>query len=359
MDKIVRKKTNVVSVGGVLLGGDNPIRVQSMNNTDTRDYKKTLEQINQLYEAGCDITRVAIPDMDAAEALKEICSKSPIPVVADIHFDYRLAIKAAENGASKIRINPGNIGSEDNVRAVINICKERNIPIRVGVNSGSLERGLIEKYNGICAEAMTESALGSVSILEKQGFNDIVISIKSSSPLLTIQTYRDLSSKCSYPLHVGVTEAGTLREGIIKSSVGIGTLLAEGIGDTIRVSLTGRPVDEVVAGISILKSLNLRKGGITFVSCPTCGRTQVPLIELANEIEEKLCNLPYDLKVAVMGCVVNGPGEAKDADIGLAGGKDEFLLFKNGQTVRKIPSSIAAEEFIKEVVKLGEEKLQE
>ncbi|MCQ2482099.1 MAG: flavodoxin-dependent (E)-4-hydroxy-3-methylbut-2-enyl-diphosphate synthase [Clostridia bacterium] len=358
MEKINRKNTKTVTVGGVKIGGSNPIPVQSMNNTDTKDAETTLRQINDLYEAGCDITRVAVPDENAADSLKEICKKSPIPVVADIHFDYRLAIKAAENGASKIRINPGNIGSEDNVRAVVKACKERNIPIRVGVNSGSLEKRLIEKYDGICAEAMTESALNSVAILEKQDFDDIVISIKSSSPLLTIQTYRELSSKCNYPLHVGVTEAGTLREGIIKSSVGIGTLLAEGIGDTIRVSLTGNPIDEVRAGIGILKSLNLRNGGITFVSCPTCGRTQVPLIELANEIEDKISGLPYNLKVAVMGCVVNGPGEAKDADIGLAGGKDEFLLFKNGVTVRKIPAENAAEEFVKEVISLGKERMK-
>lgn len=358
MEKINRKNTKTVTVGGVKIGGSNPIPVQSMNNTDTKDAETTLRQINDLYEAGCDITRVAVPDENAADSLKEICKKSPIPVVADIHFDYRLAIKAAENGASKIRINPGNIGSEDNVRAVVKACKERNIPIRVGVNSGSLEKRLIEKYDGICAEAMTESALNSVAILEKQDFDDIVISIKSSSPLLTIQTYRELSSKCNYPLHVGVTEAGTLREGIIKSSVGIGTLLAEGIGDTIRVSLTGNPIDEVRAGIGILKSLNLRNGGITFVSCPTCGRTQVPLIELANEIEDKISGLPYNLKVAVMGCVVNGPGEAKDADIGLAGGKDEFLLFKNGVTVRKILAENAAEEFVKEVISLGKERMK-
>ncbi len=358
MEKINRKNTKIVTVGGVKIGGGNPIPVQSMNNTDTGDAETTLRQIRDLYEAGCDITRVAVPDEKAVDSLREICKKSPIPIVADIHFDYRLAVKAAENGASKIRINPGNIGSGDNVRAVVKACKARNIPIRVGVNSGSLERKLIEKYNGICAEAMTESALNSVSILENQDFDDIVISIKSSSPLLTIQTYRELSSKCNYPLHVGVTEAGTLREGIIKSSVGIGTLLAEGIGDTIRVSLTGNPLDEVRAGISILKSLNLRNGGITFVSCPTCGRTQVPLIELANEIEDKISGLPYNLKVAVMGCVVNGPGEAKDADIGLAGGINEFLLFKNGVTVRKIPAENAADEFVKEVISLGEERLK-
>lgn len=359
MNAIDRKLTRTVYVGGVGIGGTNPIRIQSMNNTDTRDINSTLEQINQLYEAGCDITRVALPDEEAATALKTICSKSPIPVVADIHFDYKLAIMAAVNGASKIRINPGNIGDESNVRAVVDACKRYKVPIRVGVNSGSLEKSLIAKYNGICAEAMTESALNAVSILERADFDDIVISIKSSSPLLTINTYRELSKRCDYPLHVGVTEAGTLREGIIKSSVGIGTLLAEGIGDTVRVSLTGNPVDEVTAGISILKALNLREGGITFVSCPTCGRTQVPLIELANEIESRLSNLKYNLKVAVMGCAVNGPGEAKDADIGLAGGKNEFLLFRNGEIIRKIPAANAADEFVKEVIELGEHKLHQ
>lgn len=351
-------KTKVVRVGNVLIGGGNPIAVQSMNNTFTSDVKGTLEQINKLYEAGCDITRVTVPDMEAAQALKEITAKSPIPVVADIHFDYRLAIEAAKNGAAKIRINPGNIGGEEKLRLVAQTCKDRGLPIRVGVNSGSIDRKLVEQYGGVCAENMTISAMGAVKLLEDVDFDNIVISIKSSSPKLTIETYRTISSKCDYPLHVGVTEAGTPWEGVIKSSVGIGTLLAEDIGDTIRVSLTGDPVEEVRAGISILKALDYRKGGITFVSCPTCGRTQVPLIELAQQIEKKIYNLPYDLKVAVMGCVVNGPGEARDADIGLAGGKDEFLLFRNGEPVRKIKSCNALEEFYDEIIKVGEEKLK-
>ncbi|MBQ4270602.1 MAG: flavodoxin-dependent (E)-4-hydroxy-3-methylbut-2-enyl-diphosphate synthase [Clostridiales bacterium] len=349
--------TKAITIGNRVIGGGNPVLVQSMNNTDTRDARATLEQIRKLSEAGCDITRVAIPDMEAAEALKVITKESPIPVVADIHFDYRLAIEAAKNGASKIRINPGNIGGEDKVRAVADICKERNIPIRVGVNSGSIDRKLVEQYGGVCAENMTLSALNAVRMLEDVDFGDIVISIKSSSPKLTIETYRTLSSKCDYPLHVGVTEAGTLREGMIKSAVGIGALLSEGIGDTIRVSLTGDPVDEVRAGISILKALDLRKGGITFVSCPTCGRTQVPLIELASEVEKRICDLPYDLKVAIMGCVVNGPGEAREADIGLAGGKDEFLMFRKGKTVRKLPAATAVDEFVEEVKKLGKESI--
>ena len=348
--------TRQVMVGNVPVGGGASVKIQSMNNTLTSDVESTLKQINDLYNAGCDITRVAIPDVDAAMALKEITTRSPIPVVADIHFDYKLAIMAAENGAAKIRINPGNIGSRENVKAVVDVCKSRGVPIRVGVNSGSLEKKLIEKYGGVCAEAMCESALNSVAILEAEGFEDIVISIKSSSPRLTIETYRVLSQKCDYPLHVGVTEAGTVREGIIKSAVGIGALLAEGIGDTIRVSLTGDPVEEVRAAKSILKALDLRKGGITFVSCPTCGRTKVPLIELATEIEDKIKDFPYDLKVAVMGCVVNGPGEAKDADIGLAGGIDEFVLIRKGQIVRKISSDNAVEEFVKEVKSLGEQQ---
>ncbi len=351
-----RKKTNVINVGGLLIGGDNPISVQSMNNTNTADVKATLEQIYKLKEAGCDLTRVAVPDMEAATALKEITAKSPIPVVADIHFDYRLAIESAKNGAAKIRINPGNIGGIDKVKKVVEVCKERNIPIRVGVNSGSVEKSLLAKYGGICSDAMVESALNTVAILEKLSFSDNIISIKSSSPRLTIETYRALSKVVDYPLHVGVTEAGTVRQGIIKSSVGIGTLLAEGIGDTIRVSLTGDPVDEVFAGIGILKALDLRKSGISLVSCPTCGRTKVPLIRLVTEIENQICNMPYDLKVAVMGCVVNGPGEASDADIGLAGGINEFLLFKKGEVVRKISSDDVVSQFVEEVRQLGEEK---
>ena len=348
--------TKKVLIGNVEVGGGSSVKIQSMNNTDTRDAKATLAQIQELADNGCDITRVAIPDMEAAESLKEITSNSPIPVVADIHFDYRLALAAADNGASKIRINPGNIGGPENVKLVADKCKERHIPIRVGVNSGSISREILSKYGEVNADAMTESALGAVKLLEDQDFDDIVISIKSSSPRLTIDTYRILSKSCDYPLHVGVTEAGTVREGAIKSAVGIGALLAEGIGDTIRVSLTGNPVDEVITAKQILKALDLRDGGITFISCPTCGRTQVPLIELAGQIEQKVSKLPYNLKVAVMGCVVNGPGEARECDIGIAGGKDEFVLFEKGVPVRKIPASVAVEEFVREVIRVGEEK---
>jgi len=348
--------TKKVLIGNVEVGGGSSVKIQSMNNTDTRDAKATLAQIQELADNGCDITRVAIPDMEAAESLKEITSNSPIPVVADIHFDYRLALAAADNGASKIRINPGNIGGPENVKLVADKCKERHIPIRVGVNSGSISREILAKYGEVNADAMTESALGAVKLLEDQDFDDIVISIKSSSPRLTIDTYRILSKSCVYPLHVGVTEAGTVREGAIKSAVGIGALLAEGIGDTIRVSLTGNPVDEVITAKQILKALDLRDGGITFISCPTCGRTQVPLIELAGQIEQKVSKLPYNLKVAVMGCVVNGPGEARECDIGIAGGKDEFVLFEKGVPVRRIPASVAVEEFVREVIRVGEEK---
>ncbi|MBQ6016725.1 MAG: flavodoxin-dependent (E)-4-hydroxy-3-methylbut-2-enyl-diphosphate synthase [Clostridiales bacterium] len=348
--------TKKVLIGNVEVGGGSSVKIQSMNNTDTRDAKATLAQIKELADCGCDITRVAIPDMEAAEALKEITTYSPIPVVADIHFDYRLALAAADNGAAKIRINPGNIGGPENVKLVADKCKERNIPIRVGVNSGSISRDILAKYGEVNADAMTESALGAVKLLEDQDFDNIVISIKSSSPKLTIDTYRILSKSCDYPLHVGVTEAGTVREGAIKSAVGIGALLAEGIGDTIRVSLTGNPVEEVITAKQILKALDLRDGGITFISCPTCGRTQVPLIELAGQIEQRLINLPYNLKVAVMGCVVNGPGEARECDIGIAGGKNEFVLFEKGEPVRKIPASGAVDEFVREVIRVGEEK---
>ena len=348
--------TKKVLIGNVEVGGGSSVKIQSMNNTDTRDAKATLAQIKELADCGCDITRVAILDMEAAGALKEITSNSPIPVVADIHFDYRLALAAADNGAAKIRINPGNIGGPENVKLVADKCRERNIPIRVGVNSGSISRDILAKYGEVNADAMTESALGAVKLLEDQDFDNIVISIKSSSPKLTIDTYRILSKSCDYPLHVGVTEAGTIREGAIKSAVGIGALLAEGIGDTIRVSLTGNPVEEVITAKQILKALDLRDGGITFISCPTCGRTQVPLIELAGQIEQRLINLPYNLKVAVMGCVVNGPGEARECDIGIAGGKDEFVLFEKGEPVRKIPASGAVDEFVREVIRVGEEK---
>ena len=349
--------THKVNVGGVAVGGGTSVKIQSMNNTLTGNVKDTLEQIARLRDAGCDITRVTVPDMEAAQALKEITAKSPIPVVADIHFDYRLAIEAARNGAAKIRINPGNIGGPDKLSQVAAICRERGLPIRVGVNSGSVSRSLVDEYGGVCAENMTRSALEAVKLLEDVDFGDIVISIKSSSPRLTIETYRLMARSCDYPLHVGVTEAGTMRQGAIKSAVGIGALLAEGIGDTVRVSLTDDPVQEVYAAKSILKALDMYEGaGITFVSCPTCGRTQVPLIEIANKIEERICDLPYNLKVSVMGCAVNGPGEARESDIGLAGGKDEFLLFMKGKPVRKLRADTAVEEFVSEVIRLGQEK---
>ena len=340
---INRFTTRKVNIGGVYVGGDAPVAIQSMNNTDTRDVESTLRQIEELKNAGCDITRVAILNMEAAEALSEITKRSPLPVVADIHFDYRLALESIKNGASKIRINPGNIGGLDRVKAVADLAKERNIPIRVGVNSGSIGKDMLEKYGGVNADSLSQSALSSIRILEDCGFEDIVVSMKSSDPVLTIESYRLLRDQVPYPFHVGVTEAGTLREGIIRSSVGIGALLSEGIGDTIRVSLTDEPKEEVYAGISILRALGLRKGGMRLVSCPTCGRTQVPLIEVAKEVESRIRDLPYDMTVAVMGCAVNGPGEAREADVGIAGGVDEFLLFKKGEPVGKVEKDKAVD----------------
>jgi len=351
-----RKTTNLIQIGDVQIGAGSPIAVQSMNNTDTRDAVSTIRQIKLLHEAGCDITRVAIPDREAALALAKIVKESPIPVVADIHFDYRLALLAIENGAAKIRMNPGNIGDESRVREIALAAKERGIPIRVGVNSGSISPDVIRTFGGINRESMAHSAMEAIRQLEKVGFYDIVVSIKSSDPLLTIESYRLLSDQTPYPLHLGVTEAGTLHEGVIRSAVGIGTLLAEGIGDTIRVSLTGDPVDEVRAAYSILKSLSLRKRGITMISCPTCGRTSVPLVEIAEKLEKMTMDLPYDLKIAVMGCAVNGPGEAKDADLGIAGGQGEFLLFEKGVAVRKISQESVLEELMIEIHKLGKQK---
>lgn len=353
---ITRFQTNQVYVGSVAVGGDAPVAIQSMNNTDTRDVESTVRQIEELASCGCDITRVAVLNMEAAEAIGEIVKRSPLPVVADIHFDYRLALEAMRNGAAKIRINPGNIGDMDRVQAVANMAKERSIPIRVGVNSGSIGKDMLEKYGGVNADSLSASALSSIQILEKCGFRDIVVSMKSSDPLLTVESYRRLRDQVPYPFHVGVTEAGTLREGIIRSSVGIGALLAEGIGDTIRVSLTDEPKEEVYAAISILRALGLRKGGMRLVSCPTCGRTMVPLIEVAKEVESRIRDLPYDMTVAVMGCAVNGPGEAREADVGIAGGVDEFLLFRKGEPIGKVPKERAVDELIRTIEEMNSAK---
>lgn len=331
-----RRNSRKIKIGDIYIGGDSPITVQSMTNTDTRNVKATIEQIKGLESAGCDIIRCAVPDMEAAEAITHIAKEINIPMVADIHFDYRLAINAIKNGVSALRINPGNIGSIERVKMVAEHAINAGIPIRIGVNSGSLEKELLDKYGKVCPEALVESALKHVDILEKVNFNDIVISIKSSDVFQMIESYRLISQKVDYPLHIGVTEAGTIWRGTIKSSVGIGALLAEGIGDTIRVSLTDDPVQEVKVGKEILRSLGYKKGGITFVSCPTCGRTQINLIKLAKEIEGKLENLNKDIKVAVMGCVVNGPGEARESDIGIAGGNGEGLIFKKGEIIKKV-----------------------
>lgn len=343
------KRTNKVKVGNIFIGGDHRVTVQSMTNTDTRDVLKTVKQIHRLEEAKCDIVRCAVPDMEAAEAIKDIVSRIHIPLVADIHFDYRLALKAIENGVSKLRINPGNIGDESRIKAVAEAAKNRNIPIRIGVNSGSLEKDILEKYAKVTAQGLVESALRHAAILEKYDFHDIVISIKSSDVMQTIESYRLLSSEVNYPLHIGVTEAGTNFRGTIKSSIGIGTLLAEGIGDTIRVSLTEDVVEEVKVGREILKSLGYIKEGIKFVSCPTCGRTEIDLINIAKEAESRLAYCNKDIKVAIMGCVVNGPGEAREADIGIAGGKGVGLIFKKGKIIKKVREEELVDELVKEI----------
>lgn len=344
-----RKQTKKVRVGSVFVGGDSPVSVQSMTNTDTRDIKSTIEQIKRLEEAGCDIVRCAVPDMEAAAAIKDIVKGINIPLVADIHFDYRLALESIKNGVSALRINPGNIGSADRVRLVAEAAKSREIPIRIGVNSGSLEKELLKKYVSPTPEALVESALGHVKILEEMNFNDIVISIKSADVLKMIDSYRLMSDKVNYPLHLGVTEAGTLWRGTIKSSIGIGTLLSEGIGDTIRVSLTGDPVEEIKVGREILKTFGYVKSGIQFISCPTCGRTKIDLISIAEQVESKLASCKKNIKVAIMGCVVNGPGEAREADIGIAGGNGEGLIFKKGEIVRKVDEKDLVNELIKEI----------
>lgn len=332
-----RDHTKTIKIGDKIIGGGNPILIQSMTNTRTEDVAATVAQIQALAAAGCEIIRCAVPTMEAAQAFSEIRKQISIPLVADIHFDYKLAIAAMEHGADKIRINPGNIGSVDRIKAVVDVARERNIPIRVGVNGGSLEKEIVARDGGVTAEGLVESALRQTSVIEDMGYDNLVISIKSSDVLLCARAHRLLAEKTNYPLHVGITEAGTLLSGNIKSAVGLGLILSEGIGDTIRVSLTGDPREEVKSAKLILRTLGLRRGGIEVVSCPTCGRTKIDLIGLANQVEAMVEDIPLDLKVAVMGCVVNGPGEAKEADIGIAGGKGEGLLIKKGEVVRKVP----------------------
>ena len=334
-----RENTKVIRIGDRVIGGGNPILIQSMTNTPTEDVQATVAQIGRLEEAGCEIIRCTVPTPEAAAAIGEIKKQIHIPLVADIHFDYKMAIAAMENGADKIRINPGNIGGKDRISEVVRCARERQIPIRVGVNSGSLERDLVEKYGGVTAEGLVESALDKVGMVEGCGYDQIVISIKSSDVLMCIRAHEILAKKTNYPLHVGITEAGTLMSGNIKSAVGLGVILYQGIGDTIRVSLTGDPVEEIKSAKQILRTLGLRKGGIDVVSCPTCGRTKIDLIGLANQVETMVQKYPLDIKVAVMGCAVNGPGEAKEADIGIAGGNGEGLLIKRGRIVRKMPES--------------------
>ena len=334
---MTRNDTRVIHIGDRVIGGGNPILIQSMTNTKTEDVEATVAQILELEAAGCEIVRCTVPTLEAAKAIAEIKKQIHIPLVADIHFDYKMAIAAMENSADKIRINPGNIGGMDKVKAVVDVAKERNIPIRVGVNSGSLEKELVKKYNGVTAEGIVESALDKVAMIESLGYENMVISIKSSDVLMCIKAHELLVEKTNYPLHVGITESGTYFSGNIKSSVGLGVILYQGIGDTIRVSLTGNPVEEIKTAKLILKTLGLRKGGIEVVSCPTCGRTQIDLIGLANQVETLVAGYPLDIKVAVMGCVVNGPGEAKEADLGIAGGIGEGLLIKKGEIIRKLP----------------------
>lgn len=331
-----REETRVIQIGNRKIGGGNPIAIQSMTNTRTEDINATVAQILALEAAGCEIIRCAVPTMEAAKALAEIKKQIHIPLVADIHFDYKLAIAAIENGADKIRINPGNIGDKSKVKAVVDKAKEYQVPIRVGVNSGSLEKELVEKYNGVTAEGIVESALDKVHMIEEMGYENIVVSIKSSDVMMCVKAHELISEKCNYPLHIGITESGTIFSGNIKSSVGLGIMLYQGFGDTIRVSLTGDPLEEIKSAKLILKTLGLRSGGIEVVSCPTCGRTKIDLIGLANQVENMVADIPLDIKVAVMGCVVNGPGEAKEADIGIAGGVGEGLLIKKGEIVKKV-----------------------
>ncbi len=348
-----RRQTRSIRVGNVHIGNGAPIAVQSMCNTFTQDIAATVAQILRLEEAGCEIIRVAVPDMEAAQAIAEIKKEISIPLIADIHFDFRLALASAKAGADGLRINPGNIGSMDKVRAVVDCTGERNLPIRIGVNAGSLEKEILKKYGGATPEGMVESALGHVQILESLHFHNIKISLKASDVERTVQSYRLLSQKCDYPLHVGVTEAGGLYSGIVKSSLGIGMLLAEGIGDTIRVSLTRDPVEEVRVGYEILKALGIRQHGPEIISCPTCGRCRINLFDIAEQVEKALLTCPHPIKVAIMGCVVNGPGEAREADIGIAGGEGFGILFRKGEVVKKVPQEKLVEVLLEEVEKTG------
>ncbi len=351
-----RRFTRQIYVGPVAIGGDAPVAVQSMTNTKTQDAQATLAQINTLAEAVCDIIRCAVPDMAAAVALRDIVKGSPIPVIADIHFDYRLALQAIESGIHGLRLNPGNIGGNEKVKAVVDAAKPKNIPIRIGVNAGSLPKDLLEKYGHPTAEALVEAAWRHIHILEEMDYRNIKISLKCHDVPLTLAAYRLLACQCDYPLHVGITEAGTVNSGIIKSAVGIGALLAEGIGDTIRVSLTGDPVNEVKAGFEILKSLGLRTYGPTLISCPTCGRTSIDLEKLANVVETRLADIKEPISVAVMGCIVNGPGEAREADVGIAGGKGEGLVFRKGQVIKKVPEDCLVNELFNEIDNILDER---
>lgn len=348
-----RRKSKQISVGKLKMGGDAPISIQSMLNTPAEDFEKSVEQAKRLETAGCEIIRAAIPNMESVKLIEHLKNAVSVPIVADIHFDYRLALEAVAAGVDKVRINPGNIGDEDRVRQVVQSCKQHNVPIRVGVNSGSLEKHILAKYGHPTAQAMVDSALYHTSLIEKFDYDQIAISIKSSNVQTMIEAYRLAAQQCDYPLHLGVTEAGTARMGLIKSAVGIGSLLCDGIGDTIRVSLTDDPVNEVYAARDILKSIGLRKEGITFVSCPTCGRTKIDLIGLAQQVEERLKDCKANLTVAVMGCAVNGPGEAREADIGIAGGDGCVILFQKGEVIRKIPEDQVVEELVREVEKLA------
>lgn len=347
---IKRRKTKQISIGNIKIGGDAPISVQSMCNTDTRDIKTTLTQIHELAAKGCELVRLAVLNTEAADAIKDIVKKSPVPLIADIHFDYKLAIKCINNGINALRLNPGNIGKRENVEKVVALAKQQQIPIRIGVNAGSLEKDLLDKDIPL-SEKMVLSALGHIKILEDLDFDLIKVSLKSSDVLTTIEAYRSIAEKIPYPLHLGVTEAGTLRGGLIKSSVGLGTLLAEGIGDTIRVSLTENPVEEVSAGFDILKSLGLREKGVNFVSCPTCGRTQIDLIGLAKKVEERFKNFDKPITIATMGCAVNGPGEARHADFGIAGGVNEGIVFKKGEIIAKVPENQLLEKLEEIIIK--------